>query len=159
MFRPYLAIFRQFFTFRNCRTAVALSQYISLLLHIVVHTKTCLFENETLRSALFSFCGVHVSALLRTYVSLVGSMSHVSFPSVVSSPVDVPRLTSSQAGGYLTQICYSSNCRLKTLSNYIVSARIAQKTSLSTFTPLLCVKQPLPSNGCFSGCTVLSFKY
>jgi hypothetical protein len=32
---------------------------------------------------------------------------------------------------------------------------MAQKTPLSTVTPLLRVTQPLPSNGCFSGSTVL----
>jgi hypothetical protein len=39
---------------------------------------------------------------------------------------------------------------------YTASARIAQKTSLPTVTLLLRVTQPLPSNGCFSGSTVLA---
>jgi hypothetical protein len=39
---------------------------------------------------------------------------------------------------------------------YIVSARTAQKSQLPTITPLLRVTQPLLSNGCFSGSTVLT---
>jgi hypothetical protein len=62
MFRPYLVIFRQLFTFRNCRTALAHKSIYFHAAAFVVHTKTCLFENETLRSALFSFCSVHVCA-------------------------------------------------------------------------------------------------
>jgi hypothetical protein len=50
-----------------------------MLLHIVVHTKRCLFEDETLfRSALFSFCGVHVCAPFVRMFWLVGRMSLVS---------------------------------------------------------------------------------
>jgi hypothetical protein len=37
---------------------------------------------------------------------------------------------------------------------YIASARTAQKTQFPTVTPLLHIKQPLPSNGCFSVSTV-----
>jgi hypothetical protein len=39
---------------------------------------------------------------------------------------------------------------------YIASVRTAQTTPLPTVTPLLRVIQPLPSNGCFSGSTVLA---
>jgi hypothetical protein len=38
----------------------------------------------------------------------------------------------------------------------IASARTAHKTSLPTFIPLLRVTQPLHSNGCYSGTTVLT---
>jgi hypothetical protein len=56
---------------------------------------------------------------------------------------------------------YSSNCCLKTLimaagPHYIGSAWTAQKTPLAAVTPLLCVTQHLPSNGSFSGSTVLA---
>jgi hypothetical protein len=71
-------------------------------------------------------------------------------------------LTSSQAGDHLTRISYTSSCRLKTLvmaagPRYIASARTAQKTPLPTVTPLLRVTQPLSSNDCLSGSTVLAF--
>jgi hypothetical protein len=46
------------------------------------------------------------------------------------------------------------NCCLNTPSHYITLAQTAQRTLLPTVTPLLCVTQPLPSNGCFSGSTV-----
>jgi hypothetical protein len=39
---------------------------------------------------------------------------------------------------------------------YIASARTAQKQPFPTVTPLLSVAQPLPSNGSFSGSTVLA---
>jgi hypothetical protein len=39
---------------------------------------------------------------------------------------------------------------------YIASSRIGEKTPLPIVTPLLRVAQPLPSNGCFSACTVLA---
>jgi hypothetical protein len=39
---------------------------------------------------------------------------------------------------------------------YIASALTAQKTPLPAVTPSLRVTQPLPSNDCFSGSTVLA---
>jgi hypothetical protein len=54
MFRPYLAILSQF-TFLNRRTLLGLSRYISVLLHIVVHTKMCLSENETVSPSRIMF--------------------------------------------------------------------------------------------------------
>lgn len=43
---------------------------------------------------------------------------------------------------------------------YIASEQAAQKTPFPTVVPLLHVTQPLPSNGCFSGFTVIaSSKY
>jgi hypothetical protein len=39
---------------------------------------------------------------------------------------------------------------------YKASARTAQETPIRTITPLLRVTDPLPNNGCFSGCTVLA---
>jgi hypothetical protein len=65
-----------------------------------------------------------------------------------------PGLTSSQAGSHHTPTSCSSNCHLKTPSHYIASACTTQKTPLPTITPVSCVTQPLPSNGCLSGCTV-----
>jgi hypothetical protein len=41
MFRPYLAIFRQSFTYWNCRTLLDCKSMYSMLLHIVL-TKICL---------------------------------------------------------------------------------------------------------------------
>jgi hypothetical protein len=41
---------------------------------------------------------------------------------------------------------------------YIASARIAHKTPLPTVTPMLRVKQPLPSTVSFSGFTVLDLR-
>jgi hypothetical protein len=52
---------------------------------------------------------------------------------------------------------YTSYSPLMAVSlGYMASAWTPQKTSLRTVTPLLLVTQPLPSNGCFSGCTVLA---
>jgi hypothetical protein len=39
---------------------------------------------------------------------------------------------------------------------FMASAQTAQKTPITTVTPLLRVTQPLPSNGSFSGSTVLA---
>jgi hypothetical protein len=65
-----------------------------------------------------------------------------------------PGLTSSQAGGHLTPTSFSSNCRLRTTSQwqlvlviYIYPARTTQKTTPATVTPLLRVTKPLPRNG------------
>jgi hypothetical protein len=63
-------------------------------------------------------------------------------------------------GGRLTPNSFSSNCHLKTLvmaagPRYVASVRTVQKTPLRTLNPLLHITQPLPSNGCFSGSTVL----
>jgi hypothetical protein len=76
MFWPYLAIFRHLFIYWNCRTALHRKSVYFMLLHIVVHIKMCLFENKnSLHSALFSLCGVHVCAPLKCLFSLVGHIN------------------------------------------------------------------------------------
>jgi hypothetical protein len=56
MFRPYLAILRQLFTFRNRHTALVLkSKYFNAIAYFVLHTKIHLFENITLYPFLPSF--------------------------------------------------------------------------------------------------------
>jgi hypothetical protein len=62
------------------------------------------------------------------------------------------QLNNSQAGGHLTPTFYSSHCRPKTLSR----TWKAQRTPVPAVTPLLRVTQPSPSDGCFSGSTVLA---
>jgi hypothetical protein len=49
-----------------------------MLLHIIVHSEICLFENKILCSALLFFFGIHVFAPLVYMFSLVGRISHVS---------------------------------------------------------------------------------
>jgi hypothetical protein len=48
MFRPFLAIFRQLFTYCKCRIALDRKSVYSMLLHIVVHTKMYFSESKTL---------------------------------------------------------------------------------------------------------------
>jgi hypothetical protein len=85
------------------------------------------------------------------------------------------RLIHRWAGGYLTTTSYSSgswsalySLGMDTTGNTspncssVVAWRsywheTRRKHLLSTVTPLLCVTQPSPSNGCFSGSTVLAF--
>jgi hypothetical protein len=46
MYLPYLAIFRQLFTYGNCCTALDCNSLYSMPLHII-HTKMCWFENKS----------------------------------------------------------------------------------------------------------------
>jgi hypothetical protein len=78
MFRPYLAIFRRIFIFSNCWPAVDRKSMYFMLLHIVVRTKFCLFENKTL----YPFCFIFLLrrpcfATSVCMFSLVGLMSLV----------------------------------------------------------------------------------
>jgi hypothetical protein len=78
MFQPYLAIFRQLFTVQKLPHCSGFSQYISMLLHIFVHSKICLLQNKTLSQfMLFSFFGVHTCAPFVCMYTLVRHMSLV----------------------------------------------------------------------------------
>jgi hypothetical protein len=87
-----------------------------------------------------------------------------SSQSAVSSPVDTPLLPGSPPRR-LAVISHQPPTRITAVSRllilptrprYIVLVRTAQTTLLLTVTPLLRVTQPLPSNSCFSGSTVLA---
>jgi uncharacterized protein (DUF2062 family) len=80
MLRPYLAIFRQLFTFLNRRTALDLkSVYIhATALSLFTLKCVCLRIKLSLRYALFPFIGVHVYAPFVCMFSLIGHMSLVS---------------------------------------------------------------------------------
>jgi hypothetical protein len=60
MFWPYKVIFRKFTNLKYRTAPIRMSMHPALL-HIVVHTKMHLFENEhSFRFTIFSFCDVHV---------------------------------------------------------------------------------------------------
>jgi hypothetical protein len=96
-------------------------------------------------------------------LSLVHTVYYSSSQSAVSSPVVAWLLCSNndyswRPNGSITAL---ANRRMKTTvmafdPRYITSTRTAQKTTLPTVTLLLRVTQPLPSNDCFSGSTILA---